>query len=161
MKMEQSSSSEAEEAEMREEALKYALLNALKYGEPDEKAVIKRILAEHPEWRKSARELRDFVREAVSDVAEMSKEEREAELMRLSPELAEELRGEGEKKGGGEGGERGRGSEVATSAECGERQSSNAFRTEPERSSDAWQCEGHRNECGIRKDLRGKIHIAF
>ena len=79
MKMEQSSSSGAEEAEMREEALKYALLNALKYGEPDEKAVIKRILAEHPEWRKSARELRDFVREAVSHVTEMSKEEREAE----------------------------------------------------------------------------------
>ncbi len=98
MKMEQSSSSEAEEAEMREEALKYALLNALKYGEPDEKAVIKRILAEHPEWRKSARELRDFVREAVSDVAEMSKEEREAELMRLSPELAEELRGKERRK---------------------------------------------------------------
>ncbi len=84
---------------MREEALKHALENAIIHGKPDEKAVMKRVLAEHPEWRgERARELREVVREVVREVAEMSDEERRERLKQVAPEAPSDERKAGEEK---------------------------------------------------------------
>ncbi len=60
----------------RELILKYIALNAAKYGKPNEKAVMGKIMAEVPEMRKRAREVLELVRECIAEFEAMDEEER-------------------------------------------------------------------------------------
>ncbi len=76
---------------MREEIRRYALQNALKYGKPPQiDAVLKRILGEHPELRKEAREISRLVRDEIKAIESMSAEEWAVELRRIAPGAMEE-----------------------------------------------------------------------
>jgi glutamyl-tRNA synthetase len=78
--------------EMRAKVRKYALQNAVKYGQlPKADAVLKRLLAEEPELRRDVKVLSTLVNEEVKSIESMSKEERAEELAVIAPELLDEL----------------------------------------------------------------------
>jgi glutamyl-tRNA synthetase len=81
---------------LREEILRWALVNAREHGSADASAVIKRILAEHPSLRSRVREILEAVREVVAQVNSMTVEERER---RLSEVGLPEKRGEERRQG--------------------------------------------------------------
>ncbi|MGB2728668.1 MAG: glutamate--tRNA ligase [Halobacteriota archaeon] len=79
--------------EIRAKIRKYALQNAVRYDKPPkEDAVLKKMLAEHPELRKDAKQVVTLVKEEIKSIASMSKEERVEELAKIAPELVEELK---------------------------------------------------------------------
>ena len=79
--------------EIRVKIRKYALQNAVRYDKPPkEDAVLKKMLAEHPELRKDAKQVVTLVKEEIKSIASMSKEERVEELAKIAPELVEELK---------------------------------------------------------------------
>ncbi len=79
--------------ETKTEIRKYALQNAVRYEKPPkEDAVLKKMLAEHPELRKAAKHLSTLVKEEIKSIESMSKEERVEELTKIAPELVEELK---------------------------------------------------------------------
>lgn len=79
--------------EIRAKIRKYALQNAVRYEKPPkEDAVLKKMLAEHPELRKDAKQVVTLVKEEIKSIASMSKEERVEELAKIAPELVEKLR---------------------------------------------------------------------
>lgn len=79
--------------EIRAKIRKYALQNAVRYEKPPkEDAVLKKMLAEHPELRKDAKQVVTLVKEEIKSIASMSKEERVEELAKIAPELVEELK---------------------------------------------------------------------
>jgi len=79
--------------EIRAKIRKYALQNAVRYEKPPkEDAVLKKMLAEHPELRKDAKQVATLVKEEIKSIASMSKEERVEELAKIAPELVEELK---------------------------------------------------------------------
>ena len=55
--------------------MKYVVLNALKYGKPNEKAVMGKIMAERPDLRPQAKQIVAIVREVVEEVNKLSLEE--------------------------------------------------------------------------------------
>jgi len=76
---------------LREEILKWALLNAVRYeGEAKLGPVMSRLLGEHPELRPKARELLPLVREVVEEVNNWSLERQRRMLQERWPELLEE-----------------------------------------------------------------------
>ncbi|MBK5191161.1 MAG: glutamate--tRNA ligase, partial [Methanosarcinales archaeon] len=78
--------------ELRAQIRKYALQNAVKYGKsPKKDVVLKRMLAEHPELRKDAKTISTMVKEEITRIGSMSKEERAEELATIAPELMDEL----------------------------------------------------------------------
>ncbi|MHC1635348.1 MAG: glutamate--tRNA ligase [Candidatus Methanospirareceae archaeon] len=88
--------------EIREEIRKYALQNAVRYGKlPKVEAVMKKILGEHPEWRREAKGIVMMLREEIERIGSMSREEWRRELAEIAPEMIEE--GKREERGG-EGG---------------------------------------------------------
>ena len=86
---------------IKTEIRKYALQNAVRYEQPPkEDAVLKKILAEHPELRKDAKHVLILVKEVIKSIESMSREEQGKELNGIAPELVAELK-EKEKREGG------------------------------------------------------------
>jgi len=70
-----------------------ALLNAIQHdGKAELKAVMTRVLAEHAELRKDARQVAEFAREAIEKVNSLSIEEQKSLLLSLKPSILEEGR---------------------------------------------------------------------
>lgn len=81
--------------------LKYALINAVKYGgRADSKAVMSKIMAERPDLRPKAREVKSVVDVVVEKVNSMSLEEQKSLLAARWPDALEEKRAEVEKRPG-------------------------------------------------------------
>ena len=79
--------------DIREVVLKHTLLNAYKYGKPDKKAVVGKILGENPEFRSRVREILSIVDEVLAEVSSLTKDEIEAKLRERFPEsISEETR---------------------------------------------------------------------
>jgi len=79
--------------ETKTEIRKYALQNAVRYeNPPKEDAVLKKMLAEHPELRKDAKQISILVKEEIKKIKSMSWEEQAKELNRIAPELVAELK---------------------------------------------------------------------
>ncbi len=78
--------------ETKQKIRKYALQNAVRHEKPPmADAVLKKILGEHPELRKEAKQVYALVRAEIERIESMSKEERVEELNSIAPELVEEL----------------------------------------------------------------------
>jgi glutamyl-tRNA synthetase len=71
-------------------ALKFVLYNALKYGKPERKAVIGKILGENPELKPRIGEILSVVDELIDEISSIKREEIEERLINLAPELMEE-----------------------------------------------------------------------
>ncbi len=57
--------------------MKYVVLNALKYGKPNEKAVIGKVIAENPEFKKNIKGLIEIIRECIDEFNKLNDKERE------------------------------------------------------------------------------------
>ena len=57
--------------------MKYVVLNALKYGKPNEKAVIGKVIAENPEFKRNIKELIEIIRECIDEFNKLNDKERE------------------------------------------------------------------------------------
>ena len=57
--------------------MKYVVLNAMKYGKPNEKAVIGKVIAENPEFKEKIKELIEVVRSCIEEFNRLSDDERE------------------------------------------------------------------------------------
>ncbi|MHC1600543.1 MAG: glutamate--tRNA ligase, partial [Candidatus Methanospirareceae archaeon] len=78
--------------ELREEIREYALQNAVRYGKsPKKDVVLKRMLAEHPELRKDAKNVLTVVQEEIKRIESMGKEEQVDALIKIAPELMAEI----------------------------------------------------------------------
>ncbi len=55
---------------------KHVVLNAKKYGRPNEKAVIGKVLAENPELKKNAKKVLEKVKEVIAEFKKLSEDER-------------------------------------------------------------------------------------
>ncbi len=78
--------------DLKTQIRKYALQNAVRYGKsPKKDVVLKRILAEHPDLRKEAKNISTVVQHEIDIIASWSKEKQEEELATIAPELIEEL----------------------------------------------------------------------
>jgi len=85
-------------ARIEELALKYALINAIRYsGKANEGAVISKVLGEEPELRKNAKYVMEVVRDVVARVNSMSIEEQRRILQSRWPDAMEERRTPGKK----------------------------------------------------------------
>lgn len=85
---------------IEELALKYALANAVRYsGKADVKAVMAKLMAELPELRQRAREVKQVVEKVVAQVNAMSQEEQVQILSERWPEMLEERRVEQKRPG--------------------------------------------------------------
>ena len=81
------------EAEIREIALKYALLNAVKHGgKADLKAVMAKVMGERKELRSAAKQVKEIVEKVIEYVNSLSLEEQRRILQERWPELLEEKR---------------------------------------------------------------------
>nr|CAF18455.1 glutamyl-and glutaminyl-tRNA synthetase [Thermoproteus tenax] len=81
--------------------LKYALLNAVKYGgRADAKAVMSKLMAERADLRPRAREIKELVEQLVAKVNAMSPQEQYTLLASRWPEALEERRPREEKRPG-------------------------------------------------------------
>lgn len=56
--------------------MKYVVLNALKYGKPNEKAVMGKIMAEMPELRSKAKEVLEIVKECITEFESLNDEKK-------------------------------------------------------------------------------------
>ncbi len=81
---------------MKEVILKFVALNAAKYGKPNEKAVMGKIMAEMPELRSRAKEVLEIVRECIAEFESLS----EGERRRLIEKYTAESKPKEEKKKG-------------------------------------------------------------
>ena len=66
--------------------MKYVVQNAVKYGKPNEKAVMGKVMAENPELRKKAKEVLELVRECISEFEELPDKKREELIQKYSVE---------------------------------------------------------------------------
>ncbi len=80
---------------MKELILKHVVRNAAKYGKPNEKAIIGKIMAENPELRSKAKEVLEEIRKVIQEFEKLSEEEKEE----LFKKYAEEKRERVEEKG--------------------------------------------------------------
>ena len=86
--------------DVEEIAFRYALANAVKYGgRADVKAVMAKLMAEVPELRQRAREVKQVVERVVERVNAMSLEEQTRLLRERWPEMLEEKRPEQRRSG--------------------------------------------------------------
>ncbi len=71
-----------------EDIRKYAFQNAVLFdGKANEKAVVGKVIAEHPELKREVKVLIPIIRKIVSEVNELSLDEQKAELEKRAPEL--------------------------------------------------------------------------
>ncbi|MFQ5975721.1 MAG: glutamate--tRNA ligase [Candidatus Hydrothermarchaeales archaeon] len=78
---------------MRETIYKHALKNALDYGRANEKAVLGKLLAEKPEFKRNLDEARSLVHKVVKEVNALSGEELKKELSRFEFEEKTKAKG--------------------------------------------------------------------
>ncbi len=78
---------------MDEAIWKHVVLNAKKYGKPNEKAVIGKILAENPELRKNAKEVLERIRQVIAEFEKLSEAEKEELFSRYTEEKKEVRKG--------------------------------------------------------------------
>jgi len=78
-----------------EAARRHALLNARKYGKADWKAVLGKVMAEHPELRSRGREVVEVVKRVVEEVNALSREELARETEGLEEVRVAERRTQG------------------------------------------------------------------
>ncbi len=71
---------------MKDVVMKFVAINASKYGKPNEKAVMGKIMAEMPELRSRAKEVLELVRECIAEFESMGEEERRALIERYVAE---------------------------------------------------------------------------
>jgi len=64
--------------------MKYIVLNALRYGKPDEKAVMGKIMAEMPELRCKAKDVLKVVKECIAEFESLSEEKKKELIERYS-----------------------------------------------------------------------------
>ncbi|MCQ4153428.1 MAG: glutamate--tRNA ligase [Archaeoglobi archaeon] len=62
---------------MKETIMKHIAINSAKYGKPDEKAVIGKVIAENPDLKPRVKEVIQLVKECIREFESLSKEERE------------------------------------------------------------------------------------
>jgi len=67
--------------------MKYVVQNALKYGKPDEKAVMGKVMAENPELRGRAREVLGLVKECIREFEGLPENEKEKLIQRFCVEV--------------------------------------------------------------------------
>ncbi len=67
---------ERELEELKDVVMKYVAANAAKYGKPNEKAVMGKIMAEMPEMRKRAKEVLELVKGCIAEFENLSEEEK-------------------------------------------------------------------------------------
>jgi len=78
-----------------------ALLNAVQHsGKAELKAVMTRVLAEHPELRNNARQVAEIAKEAIAKVNSLRIDDQKSLLLSLSPSILEEERRKKEDKKG-------------------------------------------------------------
>ncbi len=70
--------------------MKYVATNALRYGKPNEKAVMGKVMAEKPELRKKAKEVLEIVRRCIEKFETLSEEEKKALVKSLAVEEKKE-----------------------------------------------------------------------
>lgn len=78
--------------ELREVILKYVAINASKYGKPDFKSVMGKIMSEMPEMRQKAKEIVPLVHQVIDEFEGMSEEERKRLIELYREERAEKKR---------------------------------------------------------------------
>lgn len=61
---------------MKELIMKYIAINAAKFGKPDEKAVIGKVIAENPELKSKVREIIPLLRDCIREFEALSEEEK-------------------------------------------------------------------------------------
>ncbi len=71
---------------------KHVVLNARKYGKANEKAVIGKVLAENPEFRKNAREVLERIRQIIGEFESLDEYRKEELFDRYSEEKKKEKR---------------------------------------------------------------------
>ncbi|MCX8172490.1 MAG: glutamate--tRNA ligase family protein, partial [Archaeoglobaceae archaeon] len=62
---------------MKETIIKYIAINSAKYGKPDEKAVIGKVIAENPELKHRIKELIPLIKECIKEFENLSQKEKE------------------------------------------------------------------------------------
>ena len=70
--------------------MKYALKNALDYGKANERAVIAKVMGEHPEWRKNAKEIVKRTKEIIEEIDAWDDDKKRKKLLELWPDVFEE-----------------------------------------------------------------------
>ncbi|MDD1639947.1 MAG: glutamate--tRNA ligase [Methanomicrobiales archaeon] len=88
------------EEDLREVLFRYALQNAVRYGDlPKPGTVLSKVMGTHPDLRPRAKEIAKLLPEAIARVEAIAPGERHATLAALAPELIQELSGtKGERK---------------------------------------------------------------
>ena len=71
----------------------YTLQNALRFGKGDPRAIIGKVMHDHPEMRSRAREVMEWIRQTCDGVSTRSPDEWEEELRAHAPELLERREG--------------------------------------------------------------------
>ncbi|MEM1578178.1 MAG: glutamate--tRNA ligase [Archaeoglobaceae archaeon] len=74
---------------MKELVMKHIAINAAKYGKPDEKAVIGKVIAEKPELKHQIGELVQLVRECIKEFESLSEDEKNELISQFSFERRE------------------------------------------------------------------------
>jgi len=82
--------------EIERSVLKYALLNAKKFGSANEEAVIKKVFVEYPELKKEVKKLIEIVKKVVSEVNSFTAEEIDRKIKEMG--IIEEKRREEKKE---------------------------------------------------------------
>ena len=67
----------------------FTLQNALRYGKPDPKAIMGKVMADHREFRSRAREIMAWISDVCTEITGLSPENIEQELRSCAPELLE------------------------------------------------------------------------
>ncbi|RLG31473.1 glutamate--tRNA ligase, partial [Methanosarcinales archaeon] len=81
-----------EETVIRDLIRRYALQNAVKYGQtPQKGAVMGKVMGEHPELRSEAKKITEIVDEVLTQVDELGRDRWRPELERIAPELIDEI----------------------------------------------------------------------
>jgi len=70
--------------DIKEVVMRYVAQNAAKYGKPNEKSVMGKIMAEKPELRKRAKEILEMVRECIKEFESLSEEKRKELIAKYS-----------------------------------------------------------------------------
>ncbi len=75
--------------EAKDLILKYVLQNAIRYGKAEVGPIVGKVIGEKPSLKAKTKELVDEIKKVVSEVNKLKKEEAEARLKKLAPELLE------------------------------------------------------------------------
>ncbi|MCS7130236.1 MAG: glutamate--tRNA ligase [Archaeoglobaceae archaeon] len=71
---------------MKEIIMKYIAINSAKYGKPDEKAVIGKVIAENPELKSKVKEVIQLVKDCIKEFESLSEEDKKALISKYASE---------------------------------------------------------------------------